>query len=386
MRTNSLSSATLATTTAALTCSAALAAAQAPPRQTLDRPAATFPEPVSSPVGFRVLGPDRVLVADQLEQAISLLDFRTGAASPVGRPGDGPGEFAMPGPLFAGPGDTTFMLDIGNRRLLVLLPDGTIATNTIPLSHPSGVPVMPRGVDARGRVYFDLGGIAMPGLDEIARTGRAPLLRWDPAGGTTDTLGTVTFPPMQPAGPGEVRISMGAGAYQPRDDWAVLPDGRVGLARAVEYQVEWLGGPRAVVGPKVPYTPVKVGDAEKNAWADALASRGMMVEVENGRRRTRRPPRPNIDRMTWPEVMPAFTGSRAVLATPAGELWVRKSQPAGADGATYDVFDQQGRLIRQVAFTGDRVVLGFGPGSVFVARTDDDDLQWIERYTMAGSR
>ncbi len=360
----------------------AVTVAQDPSRTILDRPAATFPEPLSNPVGFRILGPDRVIVADQLEQAISVLDFRTGAMTPVGRPGDGPGEFGMPGPLYAGPGDTTYMLDMGNRRLLVLLPDGTIASTTVPLSHPSGVPVLPRGVDANGRVYFDLAGIAMPGLDEVVKSGRAPLMRWDPGSGKTDTLGTVSFPPMQPAGPGEVRISMGGGAYQPRDEWVVLADGRVGLARAVDYRVEWLGGPRSVVGPKVPYTPVKVGEAEKNAWADAMATRGMIVEVENGRRRTRRPPRPNIDRMEWPEVMPAFTGSRAVLASPTGHLWVRRAQPAAREGTTYDVFDQQGRLTRQVVLTGNRVVLGLGRGVVFTSRTDEDDLQWIERFEL----
>jgi len=358
------------------------AAAQQPPRRTLERPAATFPEPVSNPIGFRVLSGGRVLVADQLEQSISMLDFGTGEMHPVGRPGDGPGEFGMPGPLFAGAGDTTYMLDMGNRRLLVLLPDRSIASRTVPLSHPSGLPVLPRGVDAQGRIYFDLGGIAMPGLEEAAKTGRAPLLRWDPRTNRTDTLGTVSFPPMPPAGPGEVRITMGGDAYQPRDEWAVLPDGRVGLARATDYQVEWLGGPRAVAGPKVAYTPVKVGDAEKNAWADQMATRGMMVEIEDGRRRARRPPRPNIDRMIWPEVMPAFTGPRSVLAAPTGELWVRRAQPAGAEGATYDVFDQQGRRVREVAFTGRRVVLGFGPGVVFVSRTDEDDLEWIERFSL----
>jgi hypothetical protein len=371
---------TLVMTAAVLALSSGPVAGQNPPRRTLDRPAATFPEPVSNPIGFRVLSKDRVLVADQLEQSISILDFGTGEMIPVGKQGDGPGEFGMPGPLFAGARDTTYMLDMGNRRLIVLLPDGTVSSSTVPLAHPSGVPVLPRGVDAQGRVYFDLGGIAMPGLEEAAKTGRAPLMRWDPKAGRTDTLGTVTFPPMPPAGPGEVRISMGAGAYQPRDEWAVLPDGRVGLVRAAEYQVEWLGGARAVAGPKIPYTPVKVGDAEKNAWADQMASRGMIVEMENGRRRTRRPPRPDINRMTWPEVMPAFTGTRSVLAAPSGELWVRRAQPAAADGSTYDVFDQQGRLVRQVAFTGQRVVLGFGVGVVFVSRTDDDDLQWIERY------
>lgn len=363
-----------------LTSHLGLLSAQTPPRKPIGQPAATFAEPVSNPVGFRALTDDRVIIADQLETAINVLDFRTGAMTPVGRQGDGPGEFGMPGPLYAGGGDTTYMLDMGNRRMLVLLPDGSIASSTVSLQHPSGVPVFPRGMDARGRIYFDLGGIAMPGLEELARTGQAPILRWDPASDRVDTLGMVGFPPMEPAGPGEVRISIGGGAYQPRDTWAVLPDGRVGLARAVEYRVEWLGVSQPVVGPVVPYTPVKVGDDEKNAWADQMASTGMMVEVENGRRRTRRPPRPDIDRMTWPETMPAYTGSRAVLAAPKGELWVRRAQPANATEVLYDVFDARGRLTRQVVLTGNRTILGFGPNSIFVSRTDEDDLQWIERY------
>jgi len=353
--------------------------AQDAPRKPLGKPAATFPEPVSSPIGFRALDARRVLIADQLEGSVSILDFGDGTMTPIGRQGEGPGEYGMPGPLFAA-GDTTFMLDMGNRRLLAITSDGRILSNTIPLSHPTGIPVLPRGVDAQGRIYFDLAGIAMPGLEESVRTGRAPLIRWDRAANRFDTLAIVQFPPMPPAGPGEVRISMGGGAYQPRDDWSVLPDGRVGLARATEYHVEWLGASAPVVGPPVKYDPVRVGDDEKNAWADQLASRGMIVEVQNGQRRTRRPPRPDITKMTWPEVMPAFTGTRAVLAAPNGELWVRRAQPAKASGALYDVFDARGRRLRQVTLDGDRVVLGFGSGAVFVARTDEDDLQWIERY------
>jgi hypothetical protein len=86
--------------------------------------------------------------------------------------------------------------------------------------------------------------------------------------------------------------------------------------------------------------------------------------------------------MTWPEVMPAFTGSRSVLAAPDGSLWVRRAQPVKASTVRYDVFDGKGRLVRQVELRGERVVLGFAGGAVFVARTDEDDLQWIERYEM----
>jgi hypothetical protein len=46
------------------------------------------------------------------------------------------------------------------------------------------------------------------------------------------------------------------------------------------------------------------------------------------------------------------------------------------------VFDGTGRLSRRISLDGDRTILGFGPGAVYVARTDEDDLQWIERYRM----
>lgn len=348
----------------------------------LGTPDATFAEPVTAPIGFRVLADGRVLLADNIEGTVAVLDFRTGAMTPVGRQGDGPGEYGMPGPLFGAAGDTTYMLDMGNRRLLVITPDGRIADNTIPLRSSSGWPILPRGVDAAGRIYFDLAGIVMPGLNEVAAAGRAPLLRWDRSADRMDTVAFVQFPPLPPAGPGEMRISIGGGAYQPTDQWAVTADGRVGLARATGYRVEWHGGASPVVGPEVRYEPVKIGTAEKNAWADLMAARGMAVEIENGRRRTRRLPRPDIDRMEWPEVMPPFSGPRAVLAAPQGELWVLRSRPANTRARVYDVFDGRGRLVRQVSLEGDRAVLAFGPGAVYVARTDEDDLVWLERYKM----
>jgi hypothetical protein len=359
-----------------------MAAGQNVPRATLDRPSVTFREPLSSVVGFRPLTNDRIVVADNLEQSVAMIDLASGTTTPIGRHGEGPSEYGMPGPLFPAQGDTTYMLDMGNRRLLVITPDGQIASATIPFPQTAGIPIiLPRGADNQGRIYFDLGGIAAPGLQEAAQRGAAPLIRWDRASDKFDTLATVHFPPMQPAGQGQVRISIGGGAYQPRDDWSVLPNGRVGLARATDYHVEWLGGPQPVVGPVVTYDPVKVGTDEKNAWADQMASRGMVVQMVNGQRRTGRPPRPDISKMEWPDVMPPFTG-RAVIAAPNGTLWVRRAQAAKATNALYDVFDASGRRVQQVVLTGNREVLGFGPGVVFVSRTDDDDLQWIERFTM----
>ena len=170
--------------------------------------------------------------------------------------------------------------------------------------------------------------------------------------------------------------------YEPRDQWAVLPDGRLGVARVAPYRAEWVGGGAPVSGPAVAYQPVRIGSAEKNAWADQVAARGIQVVADDRGRRTQRAPRPDIDRQQWPEAMPPFSGPGAVLASPAGELWVLKTRPADAPGRTYDVFDARGRLTRRVTLEGERTILGFGPGVVFVSYENEDDLLWIERYRM----
>jgi hypothetical protein len=89
-----------------------------------------------------------------------------------------------------------------------------------------------------------------------------------------------------------------------------------------------------------------------------------------------------VNQLQWPETMPPFAGSAPVIAAPGGELWVSRSGPADARSQSYDVFDAQGRLARRVTLEGQRFVLGFGPGVVFVAHEDEDDLLWIERYRM----
>ena len=356
------------------------------PRTTLSDPVATVAEPFSGIAGFRVLSDGRVLVADPIEQALWRVDPEAGTKEQLGRQGQGPGEYEMPGGLFGLPGDTTLMLDRLNRRLTVVLPDGRLSTSTIPLRMPSGMPMFPRGVDDQGRIYFDLAGIQMQGLEEAAASGLAPLLRWNPATDIVDTLGAVSFPPLPGRpGPGEMRVSIGgSGPYSGRDEWAVTDDGRVGIARYRDYHVEWLSvGADPVVGPPVRYEPVEIGRAEQEAWADQMATRGLVVEVENGRRRVGRPPRPDIDRQEFPEVMPPFL-SGAASVSPNGELWVERARAADAEQRVYDVFDRNGRLVRQVVTPANVRILGFGDRTAYAARIDDDDLEWLEVYRMEG--
>ena len=372
----------LAAVAAILLAANALTAQSAPKTVELSEPEAAFPEPFSAILGIRELSTGQVLISDRIELMIARLDFQSGTYEQLGRQGGGPGEFQMPGALHALPGDSSLMADIMNRRFNVILPDGRLSDETIPLRHPAGYPIFPRGIDDAGRIYFDLAGMMMPGLEESAAQGVAPILRWDRAGDAVDTVAYVHFPPMEPAGPGEARISIGGGAYQPQDDWAVTPDGMVCVVRYEDYHVQWItGNGETVDGPAVEYQPVKITTDDKEAWADAMTSRGIMIQVENGRRRTMRPPRPNIDNMEWPEYMPP-TVTRTARIAPDGKLWVERSAHSKTSERTYDVFDARGNLVQQVSLPSDRRVAAFGDGVVYVIRSDEDDLQWLERYRL----
>jgi hypothetical protein len=369
----------------AVVCLPATGTAQDIPVVRLARPSATFAEPLSSIRGLRELSAGRVVVTDMIETAIRILDFRSGTSHEVGRQGSGPGEYGMPGELFAAAGDTTLMMDMGNRRLKVITPQGRMLDDGISVREAGGpIPVFPRGSDARGNMYYDLSGIVAPGMQDIATKGQAPLIRWNLATKRADTVTMVNFPAMSPqqaaAGPGRVRVTMGGTTpYQPRDAWAVSADGRVAVVRYNPYRVEWYtpGGSQAVSGPPVEYRPVRIGKAEKEAWADRM-TQGIMVMMQEGRRRTMQPPRPNIDEQEWPEFMPPFTGSARI--TGEGEVWIERSRPASAKRELYDVFDSQGRLVRQIEMAEGRRLIGFGKGVLYAVRTDEDDLQWLERY------
>jgi hypothetical protein len=57
---------------------------------------------------------------------------------------------------------------------------------------------------------------------------------------------------------------------------------------------------------------------------------------------------------------------------------------AGDPVPVYDVFGVDGRLVRRVSFPAKTKLVGFGQGTVYAVRTDEDDLQYLERYADCG--
>jgi len=83
--------------------------------------------------------------------------------------------------------------------------------------------------------------------------------------------------------------------------------------------------------------------------------------------------------MTWPARKPPFVAN-ALSIDPAGRAWVLRTTPHTAPGLTYDVFDSAAKLILSVTIPPKTKVVGFGAKSVYLAFTDDDDLQHLHRY------
>ena len=93
------------------------AAGQSPRNLSLSAPTGEIREGFSSVQAVRELPDRRVIVADAKDRLVWLVDFRANTATRLSRQGAGPGEYGSASALFAGPTDTTSLLDMENRRL-----------------------------------------------------------------------------------------------------------------------------------------------------------------------------------------------------------------------------------------------------------------------------
>jgi hypothetical protein len=361
---------------------------QAQTEQRLVKPDATFPEGFALVQRVRELSDGRVLVADPLGQVLLVADLEAGTADTLGGVGQGPEEYRQPDVVFELPGDSTLLLDLGNARLTVIGPSGEFG-ETLPVTQgdPSSglMIVLPRGVDSRGGLYFrPMGGNPGRGLPDSAA-----IVRVDRGSGAVDTVAKVKLPEMKQStsgGAGNQSVTVMPVPLSPEDAWAVADDGRVAIARSYDYHVEWVHPDgRVVRGDPVQYEPVKIKDADREAWGESL-SNGIRVgiTVNNGERRMSMSrggggvAGPDLDSFDWPDAKPAFV-SNGAWVTPEGDVWVERSLPAG-EPVQFDVFGADAQLKGRVILPAGRDLVGFGRGSLYAIRTDDLGLQWLERY------
>lgn len=373
----------------------------------LTTPAAEFPEPFTSIRGIRELADGRVIVSDVQDKVVQIVDFRAGSATKVGREGQGPEEYLLPASLFALPDGSALLQDMGNRRFLPIGADGKIGKPLSPPQPPASTDqqgpgvrfgggmsmlISARGVDGRGNLYFQ--GLPLPPAEGEPAADSVPLMRWDRVKPSVDTVAWLPVPASQRptvtrgAGGATMMVRIGTGGAWPKQtQWSVAPDGRLAIVSPEPYQVSWLTGRSRTAGPVVAYNAPKVTEADRKAWIDQQSRTRPVMVTFGGPGAGRAAPQvaaPNPAEIEWPETLPAFSGLDAVMMSPEGEVWVRRVLPASVRTTRYDVFDGQGRLIKEVTLKPRSRVIGFGRASAYVVRSDEDDLQYLERYQLSG--
>jgi hypothetical protein len=355
------------------------------PERRLEQPDAEFPESFDQIGALRELPGGKVLLVDLGPKSLLMADFKTGQQTPIGRNGQGPGEYQFPGELIPYLGDSTLLVDRISRRFLTVSPDGKLG-KTVPF--PEAMPglAQPKGADRKGRIYLQASPFGGP--DDAAATPTIPdsaaVVRWDRATNRLDTLTRVKIPTtkVERSGTTNARITMvRPQPYAPQDEWAASPDGRIAVARVGDYHVEWLGE-RPARGAPIRYDRIRLADGDRASYMAAITNTRNRITVVNGgpgRGQELRPPEPKAEDFEWPEYKPPFR-ARSALMTSDGQLWLQRYTEARDSVPVFDVFDASGTLTNRVYLPRGRQVVGLGEGTVYAVRTDSDGLQWLERY------
>ena len=385
-----------------------LGAQQVQSRQ-LGKAESEFADPFTQIAGVRELKDGRVLVIDTRDKVVQLVDLKTGSATKVGREGQGPGEYSLPMAVVALPGDTSAVYDPLNQRYLVIGPDGKPGNffsarpdndddSRDAAARPGGGPLFrgfsmapPRGTDYSGNIYV-AGSPMKFGPDGPVPLDSAPLERFDRMKKSFQTVGYIKLPKgnTQVSGrAGQLNVRMGgANPFAARDDWAVAADGRIAVIRADDYHIEWIApNGQRTAGPATPYNKTKLTNAHKKWWQETQRRRasGIMITNNNGKMSASTAPPPSgppEERDDWPEYLPPFLGNGAAQVAPNGQLWVLQASASDDVLPTYDIFDAAGKLSARVQLAKRSRVVGFGNNTVYVVRSDEDDLQYLQRYRL----
>jgi hypothetical protein len=370
--------------------------AQGVPTRTVGKVIAEHPEPFSGVLDVRELAGGGVIVLDAKDNLMQFVSANLQTAHKISREGSGPTEYRQVAKLIPHRGDTTYAYDIMNARFLVIDPRGT-AVSTVSLRDASGgLPVGPmsvRGYDQRGRLYYQGLNFSM-GKDGPAFSDTAPLLRLDGSAKKVDTLAwlRIGMPSVKLSGDvqkGGGAVRLGMGAYPIVDEWGIMPDGRVIVLRGRDYRIDWIGptGARSA-GPLVPYTPVRVTEADKeqvreaNKRMQAQVSKAAAAAAGRANASQAKVPSMSVDAPTeWPEHKPAFAQG-ALRVRPNGELWIGRLRAAVDKAPLYDVLSSSGALAYRVQLPPRTRLAGVSARFLYVVRIDEDDLEYLGRYEL----
>jgi hypothetical protein len=371
------------------------ALAQNVPLKDLPRHTREIEDPFSLVTSAIEIKPGQVMAVDMTEMELAIVDFAKGTKTPIGRQGSGPGEYRAPAGLFRMAGDTIWVLDAAQQRIVAFNPDLTPGT-TIPIltfdQSTMTALTAPYFSDRKGNIYgsamlIQAGRGGGSGNDvQMTLPDSVGVVRLDPRNKESRTELTKARFPI--SGKPDIKVNGNAMKYTmafpglvAADSWAVFPDGRVAIVRGANYAVEFIGADGKKSAPvRVAYEPIKVTAADQKAEMDEAQKQmkeqgkaaqkmipaGMTMDFEL------------IPPASWPAHYPAVT-PLGVLPAPDGRLWVKRSIPFRSGHEQWDVIDQAGKLVARWKLPAKTTIVAIGQGVVYTVRTDEDDLRYMQR-------
>jgi hypothetical protein len=295
------------------------------------------------------LGNERWAVLAQPEETVAIADFDRGATRRVGADQ----QLRNPSTIFFAE-DTLYVGDWGLRRLSLWGPRGRLA-RTIPAPAVTRG-TLPRARDSAGRYYFDL--YPSPGPDGSGNRDSAALVRSNSDLTSVDTIARLA--PFDIAEViGEAGRRFERRVFSGNDDWGVLQDGSVWVARVYDNRVDW----RSPNGQWIRGEPLPDRVLEVTRYDRELFLRRFPPEL----RRTAR-------ELPFAALKPPF---EAGLTAPSGEVWLEKSRAPADSTRRYHVVDQRGRLLREVRLRGQGRIVALGPSSGLIAEPLSDGTRLI---------
>jgi hypothetical protein len=298
------------------------------------------------------LGGSRWAVLAPADERVAVADVGAHAVAPLAA-GAAARELRNPATLFRA-GDTLYVGDWGLRRTSRWTLDGHFAGATPTTDAVRGV--LPRARDGEGRYYLELR--PRPGADGQGNRDSAAVVR-TPAGlERPDTLAQLA-----PLDIAEVASEAGRRferrVFSGVDQWGVLPDGSLWVARVYANRVDW----RDRSGTWRRGEPLPDRVLEVTRYDRELFVRKFPVEL-----------RSTAEQLPFAPVKPPF---EAGFTGPDGQAWLEKSRAPVDSSRRYHVVDRQGRLGEEIRVPGPGRIIAVGGGAALVAEPSRDGVRLL---------
>lgn len=333
--------------------------------------------------GIDVGADGRIYVYDQQAREVRVFGPGGEFIASMGKAGSGPGELSQAaGPVFVAPGDTVVVPDMMQQRLTLYTGQGEPAgSHPLPMTEGIAVKWMERpDQDLVQQAMI----MAFPGREDVDP--KNLLLHRQHTGALVDTVlempigESVSFSGSTPT------ITL----FESEPMWTVGPDGRLCTGINSDYSINVHSPDGELVRiVRKPFEARRVTDTDqaelrriiRELWQD----QGMPPEALDAM----------SQRLNFAETYPAYAN---ILGGPDGSLWVQRIQTPDEirevggtfnvqdmGSATWEVFDNDGRLLGTVEMPPRFTPLAFINGAFYGVLRDELDVQYAARMTVTRS-